>query len=412
MNLTSKPITVCQICSKKKLESILFLGYLPPVNQMHKVGTQPAEQPSYPAELLYCDNCHLVQMGLIVDKEVLFPSEYPYTTSTTKVLRDNFAELYDECSKIIGLNKDDLIIDIGSNDGNLLSNFQNNHKVLGVTPEEIGKIAIGKGIPTIIDYFKEDVVDQIKKQYGWAKVITATNVFAHIDNINQITELIIDLLQDDGVFISESHYLLPLIETLQYDTLYHEHMRYYSLHSLKYLFEQHGLEIFHVKEIPSHGGSIRVYCARKGNYKKKESVNDQLNKEIDVVRGTNNFKKFQNSVVLSKLTLHKLLGDIKERYESICAIGAPSRGSTLVNYVGLDDGIIDYVCEIKGSHKIGKYLPGTLIPVVEEQMLFEKQPDYALLLSWHIAYELIPKLKNKGYKGKFIIPLPEPRIIE
>lgn len=412
MDNTSKPVTACQICGSKDLDSILFLGYLPPVNQMHNVATQPAEQPSYPAELLYCDNCHLVQLGLIVDKEVLFPPEYPYTSSTTKVLRDNFAELYNECSKIIGLKKDDLIIDIGSNDGNLLSNFQNNHRVLGITPEEIGKIAIQKGIPTIIDYFKEDVVEQSKKQYGKAKVITATNVFAHIDNVNKIIELIIDLLQDDGVFISESHYLLPLINTLQYDTIYHEHMRYYSLHSLKYLFERHNLEVFHAKEIPSHGGSIRVYCALQGKYEIEETVNMQLSRERNVVVGIGSLKKFQSDVVLSKLKLHKLLCEIKETGESICAIGAPSRGSTLVNYTGLDNGIIDYVCEIKGSHKIGKYLPGTLIPVVEEQIMFEEQPDYALFLSWHIADELIPKLKKKGYEGKFIIPLPEPKVID
>ena len=158
--------------------------------------------------------------------------------------------------------------------------------------------------------------------------------------------------------------------------------------------------------------SIRVYCARQGKYEIKETVNMQLSKERNVVVGTKSLKKFQRDVVLSKLRLHKLLSEIKERGESICAIGAPSRGSTLVNYTGLDNGIIDYVCEIKGSYKIGKYLPGTLIPVVEEQIMFEEQHDYALFLSWHIADELMPKLKEKGYKGKFIIPLPEPQFIQ
>ena len=411
MDKTSKPVIACQICEKKELESILFLGYLPPVNQMHDIGTQPVEQASYPAELLYCNNCHLVQLGLVVDKEVLFPSEYPYTSSTTKVLRDNFADLYNECSGILKLEQDDLVVDIGSNDGNLLNNFQKHHRVLGITPEEIGKLAIERGIPTIIDYFIESVVEKVKKEHGKAKLITATNVFAHIDNVNQITELILDLLHDDGVFISESHYLLPLIQTLQYDTIYHEHMRYYSLHSLKYLFEQHGLQIFHVKEIPSHGGSIRVYCSQQGKYEVQETVRVQLAIEKETVIGTENFKKFQNNVVLSKLELHSLLCEIKEKGESICAIGAPSRGSTLVNYVGLDDGIIDYVCEIKGSHKIGKYLPGTLIPVVEEQIMYEKQPDYAFFLSWHIADELIPKFREKGFGGRFIVPLPEARVI-
>ncbi len=407
----SKVVEKCQICSNSQLEPILFLGYLPPVNQMHPVGIKPSEQPSYPAQMLYCEKCDLVQLGLIVSPEVLFPPEYPYTSSTTKILRDNFAELYNECKIIVGLDKNDLVIDIGSNDGNLLSNFKS-HKVLGVTPEEIGNIAIERGIPTIIDYFNKEVVEKIKKERGNAKIITATNVFAHMDNINEITELILDLLKEDGVFISESHYLLSLIKTLQYDTIYHEHLRYYSLHSLKYLLESHGLEIIHAKEIPTHGGSIRVYAARKGKYNIKSTVEDLLEKEKDIVLSKGNLLEFKRQVVISKLKLQSLILDIKKQGKKIYGIGAPSRASTLINYVGIDDGMMDYVMEIKGSHKIGKYMPGTLIPVVEESRLYEDQPDYALLLSWHIADELAPKIKEKGFKGSFIVPLPEPRVIK
>src|SRR3990167_1556720 len=172
----------CQICDNPKLSSVLFLGYLPPVNTMPKIGSRPAEEPSYPAEWLYCSKCHLVQLGCIVDPEILFPSEYPYTSSTTKVLRDNFAELYSESSKLLGLMRDDLIVDIGSNDGNLLSNFRDGHKVLGITPEEIGKLAVKNGIDTIIDYFTGKVVDNVIKTRGKATMITATNVFAHMEN--------------------------------------------------------------------------------------------------------------------------------------------------------------------------------------------------------------------------------------
>ena len=409
---SSVVVRKCQVCSNEKLDSIMFLGYLPPVNQMHKVGERPREQPAYPAEILYCSKCHLVQLGLIVDAKILFPKEYPYTSSTTKVLRDNFAELYQECRTIINLGKNDLVIDIGSNDGNLLSNFKDKHRVLGITPEEIGKIAIERGIPTIIDYFKKDVVDKIKKKHGKAKVITATNVFAHIENINEITKLILELLEDDGVFISESHYLLPLIENLQYDTIYHEHLRYYSLHSLKYLLESHGLEVIHAKQIPTHGGSIRVYAARKGEYKTKNTVGKLLEKEKIKVLGKEKLLEFRDKVVVSKLELYPLLLDIKNRKQRIYGIGAPSRASTLINYIGIDNGIMDCVVEVKGSHKIGKYIPGTLIPVVEESKLYEDQPEYALLLSWHIADELVAKLREKGFKGKFIVPLPKPRILD
>ena len=408
---TSIVVENCQICGNHKLEPIIFLGYLPPVNQLHKIGENPKEEPSYPAQLLHCEKCNLVQLGLIVDPKVLFPKEYPYTSSTTKILRDNFAELYKECKTTLNLEKDDLVIDIGSNDGNLLSNFKDNHKVLGVTPEELGKIAIERGIPTMLDYFNGNTVKKIKKEYGKAKVITATNVFAHIENINEITELIIGILEDDGIFISESHYLLPLVKTLQYDTIYHEHLRYYSLHSLKYLLEKHGLEIIHAKEIPTHGGSIRVYAARKDTYHVRESVNKILGWEKKKIINKNNLINFKNRVVLSKLRLCSLLLNIKNKNQRIYGISAPSRASTLINYVGLDDGVIDYVMEVKGSHKIGKYVPGTLIPIVEESKLFEEQPEYALLLSWHIAEELMPKLREKGFNGKFIVPLPHPKIV-
>ena len=406
---TSVVVTRCQICDYPDLEPILFLGYLPPVNKMRLTGERPHEESSYPAQLIYCPRCHLVQLGLIIDARILFPAEYPYTSSTTKILRENFAELYQECQTLIDLGSEDLVLDIGSNDGNLLINFKDRHRVLGITPEEIGKIAIERGIPTIIDYFNQDVVNRVLSKKGTAKIITATNVFAHIEDINKILECILQLLSKDGMFISESHYLLSLIETLQYDTIYHEHLRYYSLHSLKYLFQMHGLEIIHAKRIPTHGGSIRVYAARKGEYPVKATVSELLKTEKPTVLNQKNLLKFRDRVVMSKLELLALVQQIKAKKERIYGISAPSRASTLINYTGIDESILDYVVEIKGSHKIGKYIPGTLIPVVEEAKLFEEQPEYALLLSWHIAEELIPKLKEKGFKGDFIIPLPRPR---
>lgn len=412
ISASSEVVEKCQICENPDLEPVLFLGYLPPVNAMNDIGERPHEQPSYPAQLLYCPRCHLVQLGLIVSPKILFPYSYPYTSSTTKILRDNFAELYQECKTLVSLSRDDLIIDIGSNDGNLLSNFKDNHKVLGITPEEIGKIAIERGIPTIIDYFTAEVARKVIAEHGQAKIITATNVFAHIANVNNVLKSILELLTGDGVFISESHYLLPLIETLQYDTIYHEHLRYYSLHSLKYLLEMNGLEIIHAKQIPTHGGSVRVYASRKGTYPVKKTVAALLEKEKKTVLDKKNLLEFKKKVVVSKLELHSLLLDIKKKGKRIYGVGAPSRASTLINYVGIDDGIMDYVVEIKGSHKIGKYIPGTLIPVVEESRLFEDQPEYAMLLSWHIADELAPKLREKGFEGEFIVPLPKPHILK
>jgi len=402
----------CQVCDSAHMEPILFLGYLPIPNKIHKIGEKPRQEVGYPAQLLYCPRCHLVQSGIIIDPGLVFPPEFPYTSSTTKILRDNFAQLYKECASLVGLKPDDLIVDIGSNDGNLLSNFKGHCRVLGVTPEEIGKIAIERGIPTIIDYFNQDVVEKILIKHGKAKIITATNVFAHIENINEVTRCIKSLLSDKGMFISESHHLFSLIQKLQYDTVYMEHLRYYSLHSLQFLLNTHGLEIFHAKRIPTHGGSMRVYASRKGRYTIKDSVRKLLEEESPVVLNKERLLKFKERVVLSKLELNALLKDIKKNGKRIYGIGAAARATTLINYTGIDDGILDYILEVKGSHKIGNYMPGTLVPIAEESLLFKDQPEYALLLSWHIADDLMPKLREKGFKGRYIIPLPSPRIID
>ena len=402
----------CQICDYAPLRRILFLGYLPPVNQMRTMGELPKEQSAYPALWLACPRCTLVQLGLIVDKETLFPPEYPYTSGTTKILRDNFAELYSESQTILPMRSADLALDIGSNDGTLLSNFQRGgHRVFGIEPSHVGNLANERSIPTMIAFFGRAVAEQARCQHGPAKIITATNVFAHIEHIHNIMESILLLLDESGVFISESHYLLSLVETLQYDTIYHEHLRYYSVRSLQYLLNMHGLEVIHARRIPTHGGSVRVYAARKGRYSVRPSVAQILEEEDRAGLGAERLQSFKDRVVQSKLDLYALLRNIKKQGQRIYGIGAPSRASTLINYVGLDDGILDCVLEIKGSLKIGKYMPGTLIPVMEESHLYEDQPEYVLLLSWHIADELIPKLKGKGYKGKYIIPLPAPRIV-
>lgn len=408
----SIPVKKCQSCGNRNLSPILFIGYLPPVNEYIKSGATPEEQVSYPAQLLFCSICKLVQLGLIVNPEILFPKNYPYTSSTTKVLRDNFKQLSKECERLIQLNKQDLIVDIGSNDGNLLDNFKTKHRVLGITPEDIGKLAIKKGIPTILNYFTKSVAEQVAQKYGKAKIITATNVFAHIENVNDVIKNIKKILHKDGVFISESHYLLPLLKKVQYDTIYHEHLRYYSLHSLKYLLEMHELEIFYAREIPPHGGSLRVYAARKGQYKVSEKVKNILDLEKGKVTEIGNFKEFRENVLSSKLKLYNLLYKIKKEKKVIYGIGAPARGCTLIKYVGIGDDLMPCVLEASGSQKIGKYVPGTLIPVYEESRLLKDQPDYVLLLSWHIANDIIPKLKKQGYKGKYIIPLPTPRIVK
>lgn len=407
------PVTTCQTCGSTGLESVIFLSFLPPVNGMRPIGQAHREEPWFPAEMLRCPKCTLVQLGYVADPSVVFPPEYPYTSGTTKILRENFADLYRTVKPLMNLGPEHFVVDIGSNDGTLLKNFkEGGHRVLGVEPSLTAKLAETAGIESLMTFFGTEATDTVLRTHGQADLVTAANVFAHILEPNDVVRNIARLLKHDGVFISESHYLLDLIRTLQYDTIYHEHLRYYSLQSITFLLEKHGFSVFKVQRIPTHGGSIRVYATRSGRYAPDGSVEALLKEEEAAgLTGTSWIAPFREGILRSKLELYRLLADIAKGGSAVYGISAPSRASTLVNYVGLDDGLLPCVMEIKGSKKIGKYMPGRNIPVLEESKLYEDQPPYALLLSWHIAAELMPNLKKRGYKGDFIVPLPVPKIV-
>jgi hypothetical protein len=283
--------------------------------------------------------------------------------------------------------------------------------VCGVEPTLMADVANRRGIRSIMMFFGPAAAARVVADCGKARVVTATNVFAHIEGVHEIVDSVVAMLDDDGVFISESHYLMALLETLQYDTIYHEHLRHYSLESLAYLLQMHGLEVIHARRIPTHGGSIRVYAARRGTRPVQPTVERLLAEERAGGTLADRLVEFRRRVARSKVDLYVLIRDLLATRARIFGVGAPSRASTLINHVGLDRDLLDCVVEIAGSYKIGKYMPGTLIPVVEEERLFSEQPEYALLLSWHIADELIPKLRDRGFKGGYIVPLPEPRVL-
>ena len=402
----SKILKNCQACGSSNLKNIFFFGFVPSVNSLTIINKNNYETSFFPLDFYICENCTLGQISCIVDKKILFPKSYPYTSSTTGILRDNFKNLSAEVDNFLSINKKDLILDIGSNDGNLLSFFKNKMKVLGITPEKIGKIAIKKGIPTILDYFNNSSCKKIIKKYGKAKIITATNVFAHIDNVKNLISNIKNCLDNRGVFISESHYLFKVIKGVQYDTIYHEHMRYYSLVSLKKLFEKNKLYIFHAKEIPSHGGSIRVYASKNKDFKQTSKLKEILKKEKNLFNN-NTLQKFKNNVFDSKLDLISKIREIKKNGYLIYGIGAPSRASTLITYIGLDENMISAILEVRGSSKIGKYMPGTKIPVIDEDKIKYDKLKFLLLFSWHIKKDLKKIFRKKGFKGKFIVPLPK-----
>ncbi|MDE2009557.1 MAG: class I SAM-dependent methyltransferase [Candidatus Omnitrophica bacterium] len=399
----------CQICQGPTQEA-LSLGDLPLVDCLMEPSDVHAPVARYPANLQHCPSCRLAQLGCIVDNRLRFPPEYPYTSATTKILRDNFSQLALETGEFTALNTDDLVLDIGCNDGTLLKNFKDRTKVLGVTPEDMGQAALQQGIDVIQAYFTPAARQEILRRHGQATVVLAANVLAHFDDINRAVDDIKQLLKPHGLFISESGYLFDMLEGLQYDSIHHEHLRYYSLASLKVLFDRHGLQIIHAAKINTHGGSLRVYAAFQGKYPVRSSVAAILKEEADknLIFLLDDFHRRAGE---HKSCLSRLLRGLKSRHKTIQGIGAPGRATVLMNYAGIDNAILDGVAEIEGSHKIGKIIPGTGVRIVLQQEFFKNQPDYALMLSWHIAGELMPKLKMQGFRGDFILPLPKPVLI-
>ncbi len=401
----------CFICSGRNLFKFLDLGEQPPSDAFLRKEDLEKPEAFYPLALYFCEDCSLVQLGYVVDPNILF-KDYVYTTGTNNSLRENFKNLVEKIIERFKLTKKDLAIDIGSNDGTLLENYlPYGIKILGIDPSSAADIAVKKGLPTIVDFFNEKTAEKAKSDYGEAKVVTATNVFAHVDKLDFFVRGVKNLLSSDGVFVSESGYLLDFIEQAAYDAVYHEHLRYYSLKPLQRLFNKFGLEIFDAERIPTHNGSIRVYAAKTGAYPKTGAVEGL--KQLEESAGL--YKKeimadFARRAREHAVTFKQTLLDIKKSGKRIVGIGAPAKGNTLLNFCKIGPDLIDCLLE-KSELKIGLFAPGTRIPVLSEEILFNEHPDYAVILSWNIAEELIPKLKNKGYAGKFIIPFPEIKII-
>lgn len=392
---------------------ILDLGFLPPVNLLNSTDSENVTLETFALELFKCENCKLIQISKTLDKNIVFPVTYPYLSGMTSALVENFSEQSKASVHELNLSKSDLVVDIGSNDGSLLNFYKEFSKVLGVEPTNAAKIANQRGIETIQQYFDESIVDLIVSKHGNAKLVTACNVFAHIPNPRLLLSNIKNLLAEDGVFISESHYFLDLVDTFQFDTIYHEHLRYYTVGFLKTFFESNKMEIFRVDRTGTHGGSIRVWASRIGQHQIEKSVNQILNLESDKnIESNKTLGDFAENIRNWRQEFRKLVAEIKMDHKTICALGAPSRASTLISFCGLTNLDISSVGEVSGSAKIGKDMPGTKIPIIDEASIFEIKPDYILLLSWHISETLINVLRKQNFKGKVIIPLPVPKIIE
>ncbi len=401
----------CFICSSDNLTKFLDLGmHPPPLNFVTKEQFGKKDQ-LFPLEVFFCNSCGLIQSGTAVDPNLMF-IDYVYTSGISLDFKNHLESFAKHLVDKFNLNSNDLVIDVACNDGTLLSFFSDcGTKILGVDPSSVAKTAMESGIPIKNDFFNESTANEILLNNGKSKVITATNVFAHVKELDSFMKGIKLLLEDDGVFVSESQYLMHILEKLEYDTIYHEHLRYYGLKQLVKLFELYGMEVFDAEILHAQGGSIRVYAGFKDKYPISDSVNDILQEEEKKnLHSLDTWKKFAERVLENKEKLLSLLADLKSQNKKIVGISAPGRSTTILNYCNISSELLDYVTE-KSNLKIGKYTPGTHIEVVDDEKLVEDQPDYGLLLSWHLADSIIPKIRKSGFKGKIIVNLPEPKIL-
>lgn len=411
--MSTKTVKVsCQICGGKKLESIIQYGNQPIVQSYISPSNILSPEVTYPLNLVFCSSCGLLQLDYIPDPDIVFPKNYPYRTGLTNMLIRNFQELAEKVVSSYKLKNGDLVVDIGSNDGTLLKGFkEKGMKVLGVEPTDAAKDANKDGIPTLQKFFNAETAKNIIKKNGKAKVITAANVFAHISNATLLARAIALLLDKDGVFVSESQYFLDTFEKTELDCVYHEHLRFYTLKPLILLLKNAGMTVVDAERISAAGGSIRVF-AKKGKHKQSKNVATLVKEEERA--GLYDKKKLQAFTRKAKDVKHELVRLVAEcaKKGKVAGLGSPARSNTLLGFTHIDKDFLLYLGEKKGSPKIGLLTPGTHVPVVDEQRIIDEQPEYLLVLSWHIGKELMKIMRKKGYKGKFIVPLPFPYIID
>lgn len=407
--------TECRMCHGSKLKTYLDLGFHP-----HSDGFLTREQLDdkesyYPLRVALCPDCGLHQLDYVVPKEDLYNQDYLYESSVSDTGKKHYYSMAESIAGKLGLEKDSLIVDIGSNVGVLLEGFQKvGMKVMGVDPApKIAEIANKRGIPTINGFFDQDAVKQIIRSSGRASVVTGTNVFAHIDDLDALMRGIKTLLVDNGVFVFELPYLVEMIEHLEYDTIYHQHLSYVSVKPLIRFFKKYGMEIFDIgMEYYIHGGSLRFFVGEE----KKRDIASIVEKLFDLEEEKGMYsmarlEQFSKDVQQHRLNLGTMLIDIKKQGKRIAGIGAAAKGNTLLNYCGIHSGILDYLTE-KSTLKIGRYSPGMHIPVVSDDELMNDPPDYGLILPWNLSEEIMKHLKGfKEAGGKFIIPIPYPRIM-
>lgn len=405
----------CRMCQSTKMYKFLDLGFTPPADQFRRKDQLRDPEIYYPLDVYMCEDCGLAQLGYVVSPEVLYRNDYPYEASTTKTGRVHWDSFAQRVVERFDLDGNDLVVDIGSNVGVLLGAFNDRGvRIQGVDPAaNIVMIAHERGIDTICDFFNFETVQKILHEKGNASVITGTNVFAHIDDLYTFMENIHLLLNNDGIFIFEAPYFVNLIKNLEYDTIYHEHLSYLSVKPLLPFFNKFDMEIFDIEQVDIHGGSFRVYVGKKSLRPVSDIVEHLLREEEEMqIYSHDALNQFSDKVKKNRQELVWLMQSLKHEGKRIVGVSAPAKGMTLLNYCKIGNELLDVVTE-KSLLKIGRFTPGTHIPVEPDSYLVKEKPDYALLLAWNFADEIIKNLDDfRKRGGKFIIPIPMPHIVD
>lgn len=400
----------CQITGSTNLNLVIDLGHQPPCDSLLTAAMLDLPEKTYPLRLMHCPESGLAQLDYVIEGSEIYYPDYPYRSGISKPLETYQRAFADRIVERFNIAPGSLCLDIGSNDGTLLTGFKrHNCRVLGVEPTNIAAIARSEnGVETIQHFFTESIARDIVRDYGNPKVVTMTNVFAHMAPLGTVMRGLVELLNRNSVFITESQYLLDVLEKNQFDGIYHEHIRTYSLKSLVTLFKYYGLEVFDVERGERYGGNIRAYVARKGDYPVASAVGELLALEDHIGLHTPEvWAQFRARVYEQRDKFMEFVYQTHRRGQRLVGNSCPGRSSTLLNFYGITPDLMPYIGELPTSLKLGLYVPGKHIPVVNNRRIIDEQPDFLVLLAWHYADFIAKRLRDEGVRAKLVMALPE-----